>query len=110
MDIKEQFEELYEKWYTETCIHSNAHFIINNENFKKIEELGKENTQEVVPLIIDKLRIGRGVFLTTILDKLLPGVITVTGYVNPVEYAQGWVNLYDIMKSAEENGREIESD
>lgn len=110
MNIKEQFEELYEKWYSETCVQSNGYFIVNNENFKKIEELCKENLKEVVPLIIDKLRTGRGVFLTTILDKLLPGVITVTGYVNPVDYAQGWVNLYDLMLVSEANGRKIEFD
>lgn len=47
---RERFEELYEKWWNETCMYSGINLCMNN-TFKQIVALGKS----VVPYIDDMI-------------------------------------------------------
>lgn len=90
-EIRERFENEYQKWHKETFIHSNSYFIFENEHFKNMENMGIE----IVPLIVEKLNneICPGAHLTVLLERLLPDVIKIEkeGYINFTDYIKIWL-------------------
>lgn len=51
MDIAEEFDTLYKRWYAETMFSSNPRVMYENENFQKIIKLG----MPVLPYIVNKI-------------------------------------------------------
>lgn len=87
----DKFNELYKKWYDETCFHSRIDLIYDNDNFRKIIDMGIE----VVPFIIDKLEVdSNSYFLVKALDILCPNVVTYKGYVPLEDAAKFWIQIW----------------
>ena len=54
MDQNARFDQLAQQWQRETGLHSNPHFIVNNDAFREIVDLG----EEALPFIFRKLERG----------------------------------------------------
>lgn len=96
-NIKQEFETLYNNWLEETLVESRMQYILENENYKKIVEMG----DDVVPLIIEKLQEDeRSAFLSYALCEIYPDAITVEdGYVSVLDIKNAWLNIYNQINS-----------
>ncbi|MBP5369843.1 MAG: hypothetical protein J6Z01_15470 [Bacteroidales bacterium] len=51
--LRKRFDELYDRWWQETCVYSDPNKFTSNPNFKAIVAMGKN----AVPYIIEKIKI-----------------------------------------------------
>lgn len=89
-DIREKFEKLYNEWRDKTCIFSDTGSIFNNDEFRRLIDMGAS----IVPYVIELLKKNKQDWkLIHILDELYPGLVEYKGYVKSEDAADVWIQL-----------------
>ena len=85
MDQNARFDRFAQQWQRETGLHSNPHFIVNNDAFREIVEMGGE----ALPFIFRKLERGEHGLWWMLLERITG--TRLTDGVTPIEGVPGWV-------------------
>ena len=99
--MDKEFEELYNKWNSETGFLSHRDFL-NEPGFVALLEWSREHKKEAVESIREIL-MGEPSFVVHILDELFDHPLTCEGYIPLDYYCNGWLALLDFYDSGEKD-------